>query len=227
MTSPDPLALHESVPAQLDELTLERGRPLIVTDCDEVLVAFLKGLERYLEANDLWIDLQSFALSGNIKHRGTNEPVPPKEMPALLERFFDTETHRLEAVEGAAEALSGLSKRAQVVVLSNLPLTQRRARIDNLAAQGLDYPVIANQGLKGGPVRRLAELVEAPVFFLDDLPPNISSVAEAHEPSYRIHFIADERLAKLLGPAKDSHFHTTDWNKAKAFIEEKLAAEGF
>jgi len=227
MTSPDPHTVHESVPPQLEELRLERGRPLIVSDCDEVLVEFMKGLERYLEANNLWIDLQSFALSGNIKHRGTNEPVPKEEMPALLQRFFDTETRRLEAVEGAAEALSALSNRAQVVVLSNLPLSQRQTRIDNLASQGLDYPVIANQGLKGGPVRKLAELVEAPVFFLDDLPPNITSVAEAHEPSHRIHFIADERLARLLGPAKDSHFHTTDWKAAKRFIEERLKEEGF
>ena len=227
MNTPAPLALHESVPPQLEELKLERGRPLIVSDCDEVLVWFLKGLERYLEANDLWIDLQSFALTGNIKHRDTNEPVPNEEMPALLQRFFDTETHRLEAVAGAAEALADLSNRAQVVVLSNLPLSQRQTRVDNLTAQGLGYPVIANQGLKGAPVKKLAELVEAPVFFLDDLPPNISSVAEAYGPSHRIHFIADERLARLLGPAKDSHFHTTDWAEAKRFIEQKLEAEGF
>ena len=224
MPPPD---LHESVIPQLDELNLERGRPLIISDCDEVLVWFLKGLERYLEANGLWIDLQSFALTGNIKRRDTDEPLPKEEMPALLQGFFDTETHRLEAVEGAAEALSDLSQRAQVVVLSNLPLSQRRTRIENLASQGIDYPVIANQGLKGAPVKKLAELVEAPVFFLDDLPPNITSVAEAHEPSHRIHFIADDRLAKLLGPAEDSHFHTTDWEAAKRFIEEKLEAEGF
>ncbi|HCX66153.1 MAG TPA: hypothetical protein DHK64_01080, partial [Rhodobiaceae bacterium] len=75
--------------------------------------------------------------------------------------------------------------------------------------------------------RRLADIVEAPVVFLDDIPHNLSSVAKAHAPAHLIHFIADPRLAKLLGPATDSHLHTTDWAEAQKFIEDTLSADGF
>lgn len=223
----DPLAIDEAVIPQIDALTLERGRPLIVSDADEVLLQFMVGLERYLETQGLWIDLQSFALTGNIKRKGTNEPVPPAEMPGLLDAFFVASAHDLDVVPGAAEALTELSERAQVVILTNVPLEAKARRETCLAAQGIPFPVVANKGLKGGAVRRLAERVEAPVIFLDDIPHNLSSVAKAHAPTRLIHFIADPRLAKLLGPAKDSHFHTTLWREAHGFIDETLKAEGF
>ncbi len=223
----DPLALHEDVVPQIEALRLVRGRPLIVTDCDEVLMQFLVGLEVYLETQGLWLDLKSYALTGNIKYRNTNEPLPPSEMPELMKGFFATSTDALIAVPGAAEALKALSARAQVVVLTNVPFTEKEARARNLAAQGMDYPVIANKGLKGGAVRKLADMVQAPVFFLDDIPYNIASVAKAHEACHLLHFIADQRLAKLMGQAPDSHFHTTDWQSAHDFIAARLDADGF
>ncbi len=223
----DPLAIHEEVVPQIEALALERGRPLIVSDCDEVLIQFIAGLELYLETRDLWLDLQTFALSGNIKRRGTNEPVPAPEVPGLLDAFFASQTHSLIAVPGAADALRSLAARAQVVILTNVPFAQRETREQSLAAQGMGYPVIANKGLKGGAVRRLAERVEAPVFFLDDIPYNITSVARAHAPAHRLHFIADRRLARLLGPSADSHFHTSDWQAAHDFIHARLDKDGF
>ena len=86
----------------------------------------------------------------------------------------------------------------------------------------MDYQVVANQGLKGPAVARLAERVDAPVAFLDDIPHNIASVARAHEPTRRVHFIADERLAKLIPPAEHSHHHTTQWDEARAYLEAWL-----
>ena len=148
-------------------------------------------------------------------------------MPALLDAFFAASAHDLDVVPGAAEALTILSERAQIVVLTNVPLEAKARREASLAAQGIPFPVIANKGLKGGAVRRLAGRVEAPVVFLDDIPHNLSSVAKAHAPTTLIHFIADPRLAKLLGPAPDSHFHTTEWSAARRFIEERLDTEGF
>lgn len=223
----DLLALHEDVLPQIEALALTRGKPLIVSDCDEVLMQFIAGLELYLETQGLWLDLRSFALSGNVRRRDTGEPVPAAEMPELLKSFFASSTHSLIAVPGAAEALKALSARAQIVVLTNVPSSDRETRAKNLAAHGMDYPVIANKGLKGGAVKRLAELVEAPVVFLDDIPHNIASVAAAHAPTHRVHFIADPRLAKLLGPSEHCHFHTTDWAPAHDFISARLEEDGF
>lgn len=223
----DPFAVHEDVLPQIEALALARGKPLIVSDCDEVLMQFIAGLELYLETQGMWLDLKSFALTGNIKRRDTGEAVAAADMPALLKNFFASSTHSLIAVPGAAEALKALSARAQVVVLTNVPFSEKETRARSLAAQGLDYPVIANKGLKGGAVKRLAEKIEAPVIFLDDIPHNIASVAAAHAPTHRVHFIADPRLARLMGPAEHSHFHTSDWALAHDFISARLEEEGF
>ena len=64
---PDPLAIDEAVIPQIDALDLVPGRPLVVSDADEVLVQFVAGLELYLETQGLWLDLQSFALTGDRK----------------------------------------------------------------------------------------------------------------------------------------------------------------
>lgn len=223
----DLLALNEDVAPQIEALQLTRGKPLIVSDCDEVLMQFIAGLELYLETQGLWLDLKSFALTGNVKRRDTGEPVPAAEMPELLKSFFASSTHSLIPVQGAAAALKALRARAQIVVLTNVPFSERETRAQNLAAHGMAYPVIANKGLKGGAVKRLAELVEAPVIFLDDIPHNIASVAAAHAPTHRIHFIADPRLARLLPPSEHSHFHTTDWALAHDFISACLEKDGF
>jgi len=219
--------LDPEVKKALDALDLDPTRPLIISDADEVLLQFVAGLELYLDRQGLWLDLKSFALSGNIKEKSTNKPIPAAKTPDLLADFFVSEAGRLVAVEHAADALKTLSGRAQIIVLTNVPFAQRDARAESLARQGMDYPVIANKGLKGAAVHYLAQRTNGPIFFLDDIPHNIRSVAEAHRPSRRLHFIADKRLAKLLPPSEHSHFHSSHWPDAQTFIEEELSASGF
>jgi len=225
--NPNTAAIDPEVLITLDALDLDPSRPLIISDADEVLLQFVAGLEHYLDGVGLWLDLQSFALSGNIKDKATGTPVPVEQTPELLANFFASHANKLKAVPHAADALKTLSERAQVVILTNVPFAQRDARATSLAHQGMDYPVIANKGLKGGAVRHLAQRVSGPVFFLDDIPHNIKSVAEAHEPTRLLHFIADKRLAKLISPAKHSHFHSSHWPDAHAFMERELSNAGF
>lgn len=218
----EPLVLE-----QLQTLTLDPTRPLIISDADEVLLQFVAGLETYLDGRDMWLDLQSFALSGNIKHKQSNEVVLTEDVPALLSDFFAAATGDLEAVTGAAEALAALHKRgAQIIVLTNVPHEQRHVRQECLTRQGLDYPVIANQGLKGPAVAYLAQQCKGPFFFLDDIPHNIASVAKAHASTKCIHFIADKRLAQLIDPAKDSQIQSSNWAQTRAYIEKELIQLG-
>ncbi len=204
---------------QLNALTLDATRPLIITDADEVLLKFMQRLETYLESLGLWIDLDSYGLSDNIKSRETNEAV---KIPTLIDDFFATETAHIEATEGAADSLAQLSAQAQIIVLTNLPAAHRDARIDNLKGHGIDYPVVVNSGVKGPAVKWLTEKVDAPVFFLDDIPHNIDSVAE-HAPNVTcIHFVADPRLAKLIDKAKGATARIDVWAEAYDFIAEKI-----
>lgn len=220
-------AIHPDVLAQLDELDLDAATPLIVSDADEVLIEFMVALESYLERNGMFFDWSSFALSGNIRRRDDDSTVDHEVVKSHLEEFFATHAHEMTPVPGAAEALAGLSERAQIVILTNVPLAQREVRRRSLSSHGMDYPVIANIGSKGAPVRHMAERVEAPVFFLDDIPRNHTSVALAAERVLRIHFVADPRLAEMLEPAEDSHYRSDDWPSARAIIERVLDEHGY
>lgn len=219
--------LHDSVAAQLAGLTLERDRPLIVSDADEVLFAFMAGFERYLHAQGLYFDWRSFALTGNVRRREGDEAVPAEEMPALLHGFFDTSTESLDPVPGAAAALQALSRDAQVVVLSNVPLPQIEARKRALAAHGMDYPLIANVGGKGAAVRHMARQIAAPVVFIDDIPHQHRSVRKAAADTFCLHFVADPRLAALLGRAEECDHRADDWPAAESAIAAELRRRGF
>ncbi|MEQ1890760.1 MAG: hypothetical protein ABL951_16535, partial [Alphaproteobacteria bacterium] len=187
---------------QLEGLTLDPRRPLIVTDADEVVAYFIAGLERFLERNGYWLDLRSFAITGNIRKRGSDEISTQAQVKELLAGFFDTEVEALDPVDGAAEALQTLSKRAQIIVLSNVPPSAHMARQRWLRRHAMDYPLIANAGSKGLALRFLSERISAPVFFLDDLPPHLDAVAEQAGSVCLLHFIADKRLAALVAPAQ-------------------------
>ena len=214
--------LSEEISNQIETLELDPDRPLVISDADEVLLQFMRQFEIYLDRNDMWIDLSSFRLHGNIKYKGSDEAVDMTNRN-IIDDFFAAETLNFSPVEGAAEALTALSKEAQIIILTNLPLAQKSERQINLSKHGMDYPVIVGSGLKGPAVKSLGEKINAPLFFLDDIPHNINSVAEYVPTSGRIHMIADPRLSKLIGAAEGASARIDQWQEAQAWILDKLA----
>ena len=213
---------------QIEALPIEARRPLIVTDADEVLFVFMADFERYLDEHEHYFDWSSYALLGNIRRRGDPEAVDWDTTKRLLDGFFDARTAIMDAAPGASESLATLNRRAQSVVLSNLPHTRRPERSRALELSGMDYPLISNEGPKGPAVQALATRVEAPVFFIDDAPTHHKSVAEHANAVRRLHMVADSRLARLLKPeAIDSHHRVDDWPGARAIIEAELSAAGY
>ena len=215
--------LSEEVSNQIETLELDPDRPLVISDADEVLLQFMRQFEIYLDRNDMWIDLSSFRLQGNIKYKGSDEAVDMTNRN-IIDDFFAAETLNFSPVEGAAEALNALSKEAQIIILTNLPLAQKSERQINLSKHGMDYPVIVGSGLKGPAVKSLGEKINAPLFFLDDIPHNINSVAEYVPTSGRIHMIADPRLSKLIGAAEGASARIDQWQEAQAWILDKLVS---
>ena len=213
--------LSEEIFNQIETLELDPDRPLVISDADEVLLQFMRQFEIYLDRNDMWIDLSSFRLQGNIKYKGSDEAVDMTNRN-IIDDFFAAETLNFSPVEGAAEALNALSKEAQIIILTNLPLAQKSERQINLSKHGMDYPVIVGSGLKGPAVKSLGEKINAPLFFLDDIPHNINSVAEYVPTSGRIHMIADPRLSKLIGAAEGASARIDQWQEAQAWILDKL-----
>ena len=213
--------LSDEISNQIETLELDPDRPLVISDADEVLLQFMRQFEIYLDRNDMWIDLSSFRLQGNIKYKGSDEAVDMTNRN-IIDDFFAAETLNFSPVEGAAEALNALSKEAQIIILTNLPLAQKSERQINLSKHGMDYPVIVGSGLKGPAVKSLGEKINAPLFFLDDIPHNINSVAEYVPTSGRIHMIADPRLSKLIGAAEGASARIDQWQEAQAWILDKL-----
>ena len=214
--------LSEEISNQIETLELDPDRPLVISDADEVLLQFMRQFEVYLDRNDMWIDLSSFRLQGNIKYKGSDEAVDMTNRN-IIDDFFAAETLNFSPVDGAAEALTALSKEAQVIILTNLPIAQKNERQINLSEHGMDYPVIVGSGLKGPAVKSLGDKINAPLFFLDDIPHNINSVAEYVPMSGRIHMIADPRLSKLIGAAEGASARIDQWQEAQNWILEKIA----
>jgi hypothetical protein len=213
--------IADPIRRQLDEIHVQRGRPMIITDADEVLFAFMAGLEGYLNGEGLTFDFSSFAITGNVKD-SDGVALDQKAVRQHLGVFFERHTGELAPVNDAAEHLAHLSEKAQIVVLSNIPLAHREARQDALRRHGMNYPLIANEGAKGPAVHDLFTRAAAPAIFIDDIPHNHSSVREHADDVHRLHFVADPRLARLIPKSDDAHERVDTWPEARPIIERRL-----
>lgn len=221
------LKIADFTKLQLDQLELTTGQPLIISDADEVIVHFATPLEQYLRERGYNVSFDGYKLEGSIRRITDHSVVDVHEIMPMIEDFFEGAVDEQPPVNGAVDALNSLKERAQVIVLTNLPDSFRSRRAAAFANLGLSAPVITNTGLKGSSVKVLADRVQAPVVFIDDTEPHIRSVAQEVPHCYRVHFIADERLAKIHGRAPDSHHRSDCWVKTHDAITDFLSAEGF
>ncbi len=204
---------------------LTPGRPLLIVDADEVILRFVDGFDKFLRAEGLFLDLTSYRLHGNVKRSDDRTPILDVEVTALLDEFR-RDLDSLEIVEGARESLAALGPRLEIVMLTNITPAQALPRARNLAALGLDLPLIANSGLKGPAIKALAARAGRPAFFVDDIPQNLASAAQEAPEIWRIHLIGDERLRPLLPPAAAAHLRAEHWRDAESFIADKLSEAG-
>ncbi|MBV9045910.1 MAG: hypothetical protein JO294_12350 [Alphaproteobacteria bacterium] len=204
---------------------LTPGRPLLIVDADEVLLRFVDGFDKFLRERQLFLDLVSYRLHGNVKRLDDQSAILDVEVTALLDDFR-RELDSLEIVEGAVATLDSLKTKLDIVVLTNIHPSQAQHRVRNFSRLGLDLPLVANSGLKGPAVKALAAGAGRPAFFVDDIPQNLQSAAEIVPDIFRIHLIGDDRLKPLLPAAEHAHLRADDWRHAGRFIEEKLSEAG-
>ena len=199
-------------------------RPLLITDCDEVLLHMVSHFRTWLdEAHGVDFDLSAGDYSRAVRKRDTGEVLAREQTWPLLNGFFETEMHRQTLVPGAAEALSEIARIADVVVLTNLLDTHQERRMAQLAALGIDHRVLCNQGGKGTPVVALLdEYRPSAAVFVDDLAVHHASVAKAAPQVHRLHMIAEPELAAVMPPAPEAHARIDDWFDAKDWIRARL-----
>ena len=97
------------------------SRPLVITDCDEVLLHMVAHFRDWLgEAHDIEFAFDAPDFTTALTRRESGETVEQKEIWRLLNGFFDTEMERQQPIAGAVEAYGTLTEKADVVVLTNL-----------------------------------------------------------------------------------------------------------
>lgn len=198
-------------------------RPLIISDCDGVLLEFVAPFVAYLDSiHDMTLRLDTFALTGNVRHRD-GRVVAQADFPPLLDGFFSTHMPTQNPVAGAAASLAALALHCDIVVLTNIADHHAVRRTDELARLGMPYRVIGNHGSKGAPIKALLdEFQPSSAVFIDDLPPN-HSAAKLHAPGvHRVHMVAETPLRGLIPAAADADVRIDDWHAALPHIQSLL-----
>ncbi|GHB48447.1 hypothetical protein GCM10007094_42130 [Pseudovibrio japonicus] len=202
----------------------KRAHPLLICDVDEVLLHFIPHLERYMNARGIYFREAVYRLTENMFHTETGKNLPDHECLKIIYEFFESEVSKQEAVPHAAAQLKRLSKHCDIVILTNLTGDQNKsAREDLLKSIGIDYPLVTNQGPKGGAVAALcAERDGHPIIFVDDSPTNIVSVGKSVPHVQLVHFVADPRFFATAEDLPNVALKSNCWLETGDFIEDLL-----
>lgn len=209
-------------PPRLETLGLSRERPLVIVDVDEVLGLFMKGFGGFLEQRGYEFRVDRFALFQNIYPSGAAEHLPVDAGRKLFDEFFAGHCAEMEPAPGAIDALNRLSRRAEILILSNAPPQAERLRGKWLKSHGLSHPLILSSGPKGPITAGLVAQTAQPSAFVDDLLPNLDSVAEHAPGTATFQHVADERLRPLAPSAPDRHPRIDDWAELAIAIEQAI-----
>ena len=205
----------------LESLGLSRARPLVIVDVDEVLGLFMQGFGKFLESRGFEFRVDRFALFQNIYRPGAAEHLELSSGRELFDDFFRTGCGEIDPAPGAVEALAKLSRRAEILILSNAPADAERLRGDWLKRHGLPQALILSTGPKGPITASLVAQTDQATAFVDDLLSNLDSVAEHSPATATFQHVADLRL-RPLAPRSDRHPRIDDWAELGAAIEAAI-----
>jgi len=202
-------------------------RPLLITDCDEVLLHMVSHFDAWLgEAHGIRFAFETGSFGEAMSHQATGELVAEERVWPLLTEFFRGEMHRQTLVPGAAQALARIGEVANIVILTNLGDEAHPWRVDQLARHGISHEVVCNRGGKGVPAREIMLRYDAgATVFVDDLPVHHASVAKHAPEVHRLHMVAEPRLAPAVPTAEHAHARIDDWPTATEWILQRLKAK--
>lgn len=199
------------------------SRPLLITDCDEVLLHMVSHFADWVgEEHGLSFDLAAPGFRDALKD-ADGRPVGEERVWPLLDGFFEREMHRQNIVPGAAEALARLSEHADIVILTNIGDEYQANRVEQLERFDIRHRVLCNRGGKGRPVAELIETMRPDAaVFVDDLSVHHESVANHAPGVWRLHMVAEPRLAAHTPPAPYAHARIDEWSAAADWILERF-----
>jgi hypothetical protein len=203
------------------------SRPLVVTDCDEVLLHMVRHFRDWMgEQHGVHFDLSGNPFGEDFWLPGRARPLTYDEKWQFLDAFFDHEMDRQVPIEGALAAVADLQRDADVVVLTNLKDHYHAARTAQLRAHGFTAPVFTNQGPKGAALKRIVESY-APnrAVFVDDLAHHHLSAAETVPAIGRLHLCGEPAIAPHIACAHEAghaHARIDDWAQALPWLLDRL-----
>ena len=193
----------------------------MLVDVDEVLGLFMKGFGAFLAGRGLEMRIDRFALFQNIYRPGETEHLDLDTGREMFATFFAGHCHEIEPAPGAIAALNRLSNHAELLILSNAPAEAERLRAQWLTAHGMQHPLILNTGPKGPIAAALTAQTAQPTAFVDDLIPNLDSVADHSPGTATFQHVADERL-RPFAPRSERHPRIDDWAELAEAIERAI-----
>ena len=197
-------------------------RPLLISDCDEVLLHMVSHFAEWLDEEHRIRFAYETGRFSDAFTSDQGELLDRDRVWSLLGQFFREQMHRQTLVPGALEALGRIGEVADIVILTNLGNEAHPWRVDQLATHGIRHDVICNSGGKGSAVRKLAKRRPSAVF-VDDLAMHHASVAKHAPGIWRLHMIAEPRVAAAVPMAEHADARIDDWAEASGWIIEKLS----
>jgi hypothetical protein len=208
--------------SDIEACAIDPDAPLVLVDVDEVLAQFMRGFGAFIGRHGFELRVDRFALFQNIYRPGETDHLDLIAGKALFDDFFREGADDLPPAEGAADALATLSTRAGVIILTNAPEHGRLARAKWLKIHGFDYPLVINSGPKGPAAAELVARTSGRSAFIDDLLPQLESVAISAPQVTRFQMVSDERLRPLAPSAPDRHARIDHWPRLLPAIEASL-----
>ncbi|MFM5932113.1 MAG: HAD family hydrolase [Novosphingobium sp.] len=206
------------------------NRPLLITDCDEVLLHMVKPFRDWLvDVHGIDFHWNGNDFSKAVHYLSSGDLVPGEETWRLLNVFFETQMDKQYPIAGALEAIGEIAREADVVVLTNLGHQFNAARTAQLAGHGFDLKVYTNLGPKGPALQKIiAEYAPSRALFVDDIAHHHGSVADLAPQVHRLHLCGEPLLAPHIPCAREAgqaHARIDNWNEALPWIAGKLYGE--
>ena len=203
------------------------NRPLIISDCDEVLLHMVAPFKEWLEESQgVRFKLQGNNFANALTWVDTGEALAQEDVWKFLGGFFDTEMYRQMPIDGAVAGINRVAEAADVVILTNLNDERQAKRKSQLANVGINARVFTNQGPKGPALQAiLDELQPSKAIFIDDLPQHHHSASEMTPRISRLHMCGEPMIADHIDCAhKAGHAHARidRWEDAVPWLLEEL-----
>lgn len=207
---------------QLKLLPLNKARPVIISDADEVILHFAHILSDYLRTQGMYVNFVSYALEGNIKYIDNDQPVDSALFGEIIDDYFDNYVEKQPLVENVGTHLKNLSEFCDIIILTNIPHNFADRRRTFLNEAELTYPMISSSGPKGPVIKAIRKMTSQKLIFIDDISHHHKSVAKFVPDALRIQFIANRHLNSIEKKSEFCHHRCQDWPHIEQVIREYL-----